>query len=265
MQNFTSLTQMLKTSSLREMFEQILAQVKAQPQDIKAREVLFKLYCVDGVWDKALLQLQTMALMDAEYKKQIELYKNLVFSEMQRVQVLAGERRAATLQGDFPEWMEKLHQANVQQYQGKVEQSESMRLEAFDEAPESAGSSDVMGTFGWIADSDGRLGPLCEFICAGGYRWVPFSAIRSLEVKKPGDLLDLLWVPATMQVGDDSWYGYIPARYPIQRDDAQEIKLGFRTEWASLSDILSTGSGRKVFITDQNEHSVMEIGAITFG
>jgi hypothetical protein len=46
MQDITSLTKALKTSSLKDLLAQVLSQVKAFPQDLKAREVLFKLYCL---------------------------------------------------------------------------------------------------------------------------------------------------------------------------------------------------------------------------
>ncbi|ARJ42265.1 ImpE family T6SS protein Cts1E [Pantoea alhagi] len=265
MQNFTSLTQMLKTSSLNELQEQILEQVKSQPQDLKAREVLFKLYCVNGAWDKALLQLQTLALIDDGLKRQTELYKNLVFSEMQRQQVLTGGRLAATLQNDMPAWMLKLHEANVEHYQGNTEQAVILREEAFGLAPESAGKSETLGNFSWIADSDGRLGPICEFICAGGYRWLPYSSIQQLIVSKPEDLLDLLWLPATINADGETYSGYIPARYPVENADPQDNKLGLKTEWRQWSEVLSTGSGRKVVITDISEHSIMEVGEIVFG
>ena len=265
MQDFTSLTQARKTSSLDDMQEQMLAQVKSQPQDLKAREVLFKLYCVDGAWDKALLQLQTLALMDESLQRQTELYKNLVFSEMQRQQVLTGERLAATLHGEMPAWMLKLHEANVQHYQGKAEQASVSREQAFGLASETSGKSDTLGEFSWIADGDGRLGPICEFICAGGYRWLPYSSIQQLSVSKPEDLLDLLWLPATIIAEGETYSGYIPARYPVEKADTQESKLGFKTEWQQWTEILATASGRKVLITDLSEHSIMDVGEIVFG
>ena len=265
MNDLTSLTQALKTASLEEIFEQVVAQVKEHPQNLKLREALFKLYCIDGAWEKALLQLETLALLEDGREKQTELYKSLVFSEMQRVQVLHGERQAATLHGDTPLWMQKLHDANVQQYHGDVQQAEILRYEAFDLADETAGQSAQLGQFSWIADSDGRLGPVCEFICAGGYRWVPFAALQQLRVSLPEQLLDLLWVPATIKTGEEIYHGFIPARYPVEKQEAQELKLGFKTEWSQLSDIFSPGSGRKVIITNLNEHSIMEVGDIVFG
>ncbi|KLG05274.1 ImpE family T6SS protein Cts1E [Enterobacter cloacae subsp. cloacae] len=264
MQGITSLTETLKTASLKDLLEKVLSQVKTYPQDLKAREVLFKLYCVDGAWDSALLQLQTLMQLEESMQKQCELYKNLIFSEMQRTQVLSGERLAATLQGDMSPWMVKIHQANEQYYQGKNALSDITRSEAFDLAPESSGKGETLNEFTWIADSDERLGPICEFICAGGYRWLPFSSIQQLNVSKPKDLLDLLWLPSSVNVAGEEYFGFIPARYPIRTDDEQTYKLGSKTEWTSLSDLLTVGHGRKVLITDRNEHSIMEVGKIVF-
>ncbi|MDS1916352.1 type VI secretion system accessory protein TagJ [Enterobacter asburiae] len=263
-QDFTSLNKVLKTASLNTLLEQVLAQVKTNPQDLKAREVLFKLYCVEGRWDKALFQLQTLALLDDALHKQTELYKNLVFSEMQRLQVLTGERQSAMLEGEIPLWMEKLHQANVEHYQGQARLAALSRNEAFELASESAGQSDTQGAFKWIADSDGRLGPVCEFICAGGYRWLPFASMQTLSVCMPGDVLDLIWLPATIKLADGVYHGYIPARYPVEPLDDQQNKLGLKTEWIKLSEDLLVGTGRKVLVTDISDHSIMEVGNIVF-
>lgn len=264
MQDFTSLSQTLKNSSLHKMLNQVLTQVKSFPQDLKARDILFKLYCIDGAWDKALMQLQTMVLLDDELKKQTELYKNLVFSEMQRQQVLVGDRQAATLQGELPDWMLKLHQANTEHYRGDTLLAAALRKEAFDLADEKEGVSTTLGAFSWISDSDSRIGPVCEFICAGGYRWLPYSEIQKMTVRQPEDLLNLLWLPAEICVEEQRYYGYLPARYPVDKTDSQEIKLGLKTEFEQLSDMLLAGKGRKVLITNLSEQAITEVGEIVF-
>ncbi|MBW7985082.1 type VI secretion system accessory protein TagJ [Enterobacillus tribolii] len=266
MQDTTTLAQLLKTSHLGDVLLAMLEKVKKFPQDTGARETLFKMYCADGQWSKALTQLQTLGVIDNERSKQIELFKNLVFSEMLRVQVLSGERKAGMLhEGDAPEWMSKLHKANLASHKGNTDESEALREEAFDLAPMSGGTGETSGQFEWIADSDGRLGPICEFISAGGYRWVPYADIQSMEISQPKDLLDLIWAPAHIKVNDQVYYGFIPSRYPVSEAAEQEIKLGYKTEWNQLSPLLSVGSGRKVLITDQNEYSLFETGNITFG
>lgn len=264
MRDLTSLTQALKDASLAEILQQVLAQVKKHPQDLKAREALFKLYCLDCAWDKALLQLQTLTLLDDGMRKQAELYKNLVFSEMQRQQVLKGERQAGMLQGELPVWLETLHQSNGAFTRGDIALADTLRDSAFSLAPESAGSSDTLGAFSWIADSDSRLGPVFEFICAGSYRWVPFSDIERLSVASPSDLMDLLWLPTTVVSAGETWHGYTPARYPLDSADEMALKLGLKTEWNTVSELLSTGAGRKVLITDSSEQAIMEVGNIVF-
>lgn len=48
MQEFNSLTDALKSLTLSELLKETLGQVKNHPQDIRTRELLFKLYCLEG-------------------------------------------------------------------------------------------------------------------------------------------------------------------------------------------------------------------------
>lgn len=264
MQNYLKLNEILKEKSLEEMTQDILRQVKNQPDDLTLREVLFKLYCIEGAWEKAMLQLETTLMLDGSDKKQIELYKNLVLSEMLRAKVLAGQKNAGTLDQCSPSWLEKLHQANKAWHDGDAARSDELRLDAFSEIPENSGNGPQTGSFNWLMDSDTRLGPVCEFINAGGYRWVPFSAIQSLSVRVPQDSLELIWAQAQLVINGETFYGFIPARYPTQQNAEQSIKLGNRTEWNSLTDVLAVGAGRKVLITDQHEFSLFELDRVNF-
>lgn len=264
MQQYLKLNEILKEKSLDEMTQDILRQVKNKPDDIPLREVLFKLYCIEGAWEKAMLQLETTLMLDGSDKKQLELYKNLVLSEMLREQVLAGQKSAGTLDKCSPPWLEKLQQANKAWHEGDIERSDELRLNAFSETPEKGGEGPHTGSFSWLVDSDSRLGPVCEFISAGGYRWIPFSEIQSMSVRVPQDTLELIWAQAQLVVNGETFYGFIPARYPVRHDMDPSIKLGNRTEWNSMTEILAIGAGRKVLITDQNEFSLFEIDRVNF-
>lgn len=258
------LNEVLKEMSLVDLTKNMLRQVKNQPEDITLREALFKLYCIEGSWEKAALQLETLLLLDGSDKKQIELYKNLVFSEMLREQVLAGKKSAATQDGCPPSWLEKLQQANKAYYEGNIEHSNELRINAFSEVPEKGGDGPQTGSFSWLVDSDSRLGPVCEFINAGGYRWIPFTEIEALSVRVPQDTLELIWAQAQLVIKGETFYGFIPARYPVEDESGQAIKLGYRTEWNSLTEVLTVGAGRKVLITDQSELSLFEIDRVNF-
>lgn len=254
----------LKTSSLEDVLADCLSQVKAHPDDISLRETLYKLYCIEGSWQKALLQLQTIEVIKPELLKEVEIAKNLIFSELIREDVLRGERLPGMLNIDLPEWIRLLQQANKLLAEGSVTEQEELRSQAFSLVNGSAGESPHTGSFSWVADSDGRIGPACEFIVAGGYRWVPFSEITSLSIEKPKELVDLIWSKAHIQTSSDVYYGYIPSRYPLSDNATQDTKLGLVTEWEDISATCSRGSGRKVIITDSGEFSLLESGKITF-
>ncbi|RQM39001.1 type VI secretion system accessory protein TagJ [Erwinia psidii] len=264
MSDIQSLTEVLRSSSLNDVLSDVLSRVKARPEDIQLRKTLFKLYCIEGLWEKALMQLQTIELMDDKVSKEAELYKNLVFSELVRESVLAGERVAGLLDDATPEWMTLLQQANKAHTEKNHQQSDILRLRAFELAPESSGGGEMTGAFSWMADSDGRIGPACEFVSAGGYRQVPFSIIQQISVPQPTRLLDLAWAPAHIKINNETYYGYIPARYPVSPQAEQNVKLGLITTWSQQSDLFSIGMGRKVLITDRGEFSLLEMTEVNF-
>lgn len=264
MHDANTLTTLLKSTSLSDLLVEAAANVKARPDDSARRTVLIELYCLDGQWEKALMQLQTLTLLDEAAQKQGELYKNLIMSELIREEVLAGKRTPGLFSASAPEWMTLLQQANKAQAENNAVQAETLRQQAFSLAPESTGGGEITGDFAWIADSDGRIGPVCEFISAGGYRQVPFSALQLLHVRRPKALTDLVWTPAHLKIDGQFHYGYVPARYPLSADAEQSEKLGLRSEWQQVSAILATGAGRKVLITDSEEFSLLEITEIYF-
>lgn len=264
MNTTASLYNLLKTTSLEDLLANTSNQVKEKPEDISLRETLCKLYCMEGSWQKALMQLQTIEVIKPELLKQIETIKNLIFSELFRNDVLRGERLPGMLNIALPEWIELLQQANKSLATGSLTEQEDLRSHAFSLVNESTGESEHTGAFSWIADSDGRIGPACEFIVAGGYRWVPFSEITSLSVEKPKELIDLIWSKAHIQTRDETYCGYIPSRYPLSDNTRQDAKIGLITEWEDISPACSTGSGRKVIITDSGDFSLLECEKITF-
>lgn len=262
--NTTNLNELLKSSSLSEIQAETISTLKTKPTDIDARELLFKLYCLGGLWQKALFQLETLVKVAPDMAKRAELYKNLVLGEMLREAVLAGKRAPGTLGNTLPEWVTLMQQANQLLHEGDYQKSEDLREQALSQAPVSAGESSSAARFSWIADSDGRIGPVCEFISSGGYRWVPFADVQLLTVSKPKNITDLIWAPAQLTISDKIWYGYVPARYPLAADADHDTQLGLKTEWSQPVDSLYIGSGRKMFITDQNEYALFDVEEFRF-
>ncbi|EKM0666159.1 ImpE family T6SS protein Cts1E [Cronobacter turicensis] len=259
-----TLKELLNHATFQTHLTEAISRVKAQPDNSAARELLFKLYCIEGDWHNALAQLEIVKLLDTEYTKRVELYKNLVMSELLRARVLAGDMAPVALEAQMPEWVARLHDANQRLAAGDEADAERLRQQAFEMAPLTPGDGDGVAPFSWLADGDGRLGPVCEFISAGGYRWVPFAALRELNILRPVDVLDLLWLPAQATLADGQFQGYIPARYPLMTDATQETKLGSLTDWQPISDSLWIGRGRKMLITDNAEYALPDIRELRF-
>lgn len=241
---------------------QAVAAVKAQPTRSDLRMQLCKYYCLHADWDRALRQLEIVAKTDPESRRQCELYKNLILSERLRSLVLAGEREAGNLGDALPEWCDLLSKANALCHAGQEEEGEQLRQSALEAASALAGYSDEMGHFAWIADGDDRLGPVCEFISAGGYRWVPLADIERLSVEQPAALTDLIWAPATLTVKGRHYKGYIPSRYPLTCDSDTRFLLGTLTEWQENPQGRFTGNGRKMWITSNGEYALFAAGEI---
>ncbi|WP_158513791.1 type VI secretion system accessory protein TagJ [Serratia inhibens] len=237
--------------------------IKREPGNIEARLQLVKLYCFQAEWDRALLQLDTLLKIDPETQRQVELYKNLIFSERLRDSVLSGGHEACLLEGTLPDWVQELQRANAFYAVGQEERGKACRLQALENAPMSAGHSETLGEFTWLADGDDRLGPICEFICAGGYRWVPFSGINALVVNTPKGLTDLVWASATLML-DKPVHGFIPARYPLMAQKDHKFKTGSQTQWQQQGQERYVGHGRKMWMSSAGECALFEAGNITF-
>ena len=135
--------------------------------------------------------------------------------------------------------------------------------QAFDRAPECSGT--INGRqFKWIADADSSLGPVMEVILNGRYYWVPFQQISGVTIPQPGDLRDMVWLPAefTWTNGGQA-HGLIPARYAGSESSPDPlIQLGRKTDWVSPPRESIRGLGQKMLVTDVDEYPLLDIRSI---
>ena len=128
--------------------------------------------------------------------------------------------------------------------QGRAQESQTLREQAFAQAPATAGT--INGeSFTWIADADQRLGPVLEAIINRRYYLVPFHTIRALVLEAPTDLRDLVWTPAHITwINAGETVALIPARYPGSESSADDrLKLAWRTERTACGADLFLGYG----------------------
>jgi type VI secretion system protein ImpE len=183
--------------------------------------------------------------------------------EALRAEVFAGQRTPLVF-GQPPAWVGLLVEANRLAGQGKVRPAQSLRQQAFDAAPASAGSIDGQ-RFEWIADADSRLGPMFEGIIEGKYYWIPVCNVAQLLIDKPADLRDMVWTPATfVWANGGNSMGLIPTRYPGSESSADSaILLARKTEWRDLGGGLFAGLGQRMLATDVAEYPLLATRAIT--
>ena len=246
--------------SLADELARVQRDVRAKPADEKLRTYLFQLLAVLGQWRRALEQLQVCAQLSATALPMAQTYREAIRSEIVRGEVFAGKRGPQIL-GEPPSWIGALVQAVQRVAAGEAEAAAKLRDAAFEEAPASGGKVNEHDAFGWIADADSRLGPVCECIVNGQYYWIPFARIRTLRIDAPADLRDLVWAPAQITFANGGeQIALIPARYPgseAAHDDA--LKLSRRTEWRDIGAGAYAGLGQKMLATDEGEHALLDI------
>ncbi len=239
--------------------------IRRDPANAGLRQFLYQLLALNGQWEKALNQLQVVAGMLPEGGPVVAtLYGALIRCEGLRAEVFAG-KKSPLLFGEPEPWMGELVEANRLLANGDAGAAVTLRGRAFESAPTRAGRLDGQ-PFAWLADADGRLGPMLEAMLDGKYYWIPFSRISRINLPAPTELRDLIWAPAhfTWANGGAS-AGFVPTRYPGTEIAADgPLRLGRATTWAEPAPDLQVGLGQRVWATDADDHPFLSVRAVEF-
>ena len=249
----------LQIGQLDETLADLEDRVRADPTSAKLRVFLFQLLSIMGDWERALTQLNVAVELDPANLLMAQVCRSTLHCEALRAEVFAGKRLPLVF-GQPEEWVGLLVQADQMVAEGKYLASQRLREEAFDAAPATPGSVDGQ-PFEWIADADSRLGPLLEAIVDGKYYWVPFAAIRQVQIETPTDLRDLVWLPAHFTwVNGGEAPGLIPTRYPgSETGQESAIRLARKTEWIERPGDVYLGLGQRMFATNNGESSLLQV------
>lgn len=254
----------LQQGDLKGALQKLQEQVKSQPGKVEYRVFLFQLLAVLGQWDRALTQLTVIEELDDAALAMVVMYRQIIDCERFREEVFLGHRDPVVL-GQPAEWAALLLQALKLTAEGQYSKSQELRSRAFELAPTLSGS--INGTdFGWLADSDARLGPMLEVIVEGRYLWAPLERIASVTIEEPADLRDVLWLPAHFTwVNGGEYYGVIPARYPASyNSDDPLLALCRKTGWEDCGNDLFLGLGQKILTTEADDFPLLNVRSIRF-
>jgi type VI secretion system protein ImpE len=254
--------ELLHASKLQEALASLEGEVRKDPASAKLRVFLFQLLSVLGDWERALNQLNVAAELDDMNLLMAQVCRAALVCEAFRQDVFSG-KRAPLVFGEPEEWIGLLVQANQMIAEEKFEMSQQLRERAFNSAPAIEGSVDGQ-SFQWICDADSRLGPVLEAIIDGKYYWVPFTAIKRVQIEPPVDLRDMVWAPARFTwVNGGETVALIPTRYPgSEASDDNAIRLARKTEWLEQPCETYIGLGQRVLTTDKDEFGLLQIRQI---
>ena len=283
------LSQLNPDNNLQDALSRLESEVRSLPGSASHRWALAELLCVLGQWERALKQLQVGAKLsdskDAQWQAKAQMMRSLVRAEAQRREVFAGQLLPVPVI-DRPQWMEDLARAMGANEAGKHAQADDLRHSALALAPtqpgvcswqaESAHSQALSEhAFDWISDTDTRLGPVCECMLAGGYRWLAYADIASLQMAPPASLLDLVWLPVTLRLrsteaGARPMRGYLPTRYCGTEDIAAEIGSNQRdalmlsrlTRWQDVGETGVFALGQKTLMTSGGDIPLLRIRSL---
>ena len=218
---------------------------------------------IEGQWDRALNQLKVLKELDPATIPMANTYSVAIGAERVRADVFAG-RRTPLLIADPEPWIGMLIQALALVSQGHADRAAELRQQAFELAPASPGRLDDR-PFAWLADADSRIGPIFEVILNGAYRWLPMRQVARLELDKPEDARDLVWLPVRITfVNEGESVALMPARYPGSESATPPLQMCRRTEWSSIGSAAYAGLGQRVLVTDVEETGVLDIRSIQF-
>lgn len=257
-----SAEQLLQEGDIRGALRNVQEQVRKQPEKASLRIFLFQLLAVLGDWGRALNQLNVLGDLENDAWPLVHLYRGALACEVFRAEVFAGRRKPLIL-GEPPPWIVLLLESLRLLNEGHPARALVSRDQAFEQAAESVGDINDQ-PFSWIADADGRLGPVLELIINGRYYWAPFSQVRGISTKKPADLRDLVWLQAQFTwVNGGQTVGLIPARYPgSESSKYSAIQLSRKTEWRELADGIQQGIGQRMLTTDLDEYPLLEVRSV---
>jgi type VI secretion system protein ImpE len=238
------------------------ADVRADPANPKLRAMLFQILCLTGQWERAMNQLKVLTDLDPVGSPvMVRVGAAAIHCELFRADVFKGERDA-TIFGEPAEWVGWLVHANKLLATGQTAAADDLRAKALAAAPVIGGT--INGEpFRWIADADGRLGPMLEAVVEGKYFWVPMHQVREVAIEPPTEYRDLVWTPAKFTwVNGGEAVGLIPTRYPGSADVADPaICMAAKTDWVEHGAI-ACGRGQRLFATDQADYPILETRTI---
>jgi len=256
--------EMLESGQLTAAISEMTQAIKAKPADVTYRLFFWELLCFAGDYERAGKQLEVAGHLDDKMRAGIQVYIDVMGAEK--------KRRGVFAQGHLPDFL-----AARPEFASLYLEAWTMRREKLPAKAKAllAGALDLQApisgqvdgkSFQGFEDSDLFLGPFLEIMLKDRYIWLPFTEIRRIQLAKPTQLRDLLWIRALVEThSGSSGEVFVPALYPGSSEHPEDaVKLGRITDWVDLGEGLAQGAGQRMFAIDDEERAMLEVNDISF-
>jgi type VI secretion system protein ImpE len=256
--------ELLEANQLSATVAELTQEVKHHPADSRLRTFLFEVLCFSGEFERAERQLDVIGHQDEKTGIGVEVYRNLIRAESSRRKLFSNGLRPTFLV-DPPEYV--IHQLDAINYlrEGNAVEATACLTRSQEGSP-SLRCRINGDEFSGFRDSDDRTASVFEVFAQDVYVWVPLGQIQKITINRPKHLRDLLWVPATMEMGDRPPVDvFLPVLYAgSEQDENEQIRLGRMTDWVALGEGIAGGVGQKTFVVADQEKALLEIRELEF-
>jgi len=256
--------ELFEAARLNEAIEQVTSEVKANPLDVSRRTFLFELLCFAGEWERAEKQLDVIGHQSAQAELGAMIYRANIKAEDERRRLIADGVQPHFLK-EPPAYIDLNILALNQIREGKLAEARSTLDRAEEERPAIPGKLDGQ-EFQDFRDYDDFVAPVLELFVKDKYVWMPFEQIKSLEIKPPKQLRDLLWAGARVEALDGTvGEVYIPGLYSGTSEHTDDqARLGRLTDWRQLGEDIYRTVGLRMFRVGEEEKTLFEVRSIEF-
>jgi type VI secretion system protein ImpE len=254
--------ELLDRGQLASAVAQLNQDVRAKPGDVSLRLFLFELLCFAGDLDRADKQLDVIGHISTEMQIGAGIYRNVIAAERLRSAVF-GEGALPGFLIPPPEYAAWHLEALTMIREKQPAKARALLEKSMPLHPVVSGEIDGR-PFEEIEDSDPFLSPFLEVVVHNSYVWLPFEQITRIEIRKPAQLRDLIWIRAQVETHmGDLGEVFLPVLYPgTARHDSETVRLGRMTDWVDVGEGLVRGAGPRLFLIDGEERPVLEVGEI---
>jgi type VI secretion system protein ImpE len=245
-----SASDLFKAGQLQEAITSQLQEVKANPADHAKRLFLFELLAFAGEWDRARRQIDAITYDDLQLEAAVREYRQLVDAEQARRRLFK-EGVPPNFLAEPPEHVQLRLAAVNHLRENRPAEAVALLNQAAAAVPALQGNLNDK-RFDSLRDCDDLFGTVLEVMAHGNYYWVPLEQVAALTMNPPKFPRDLLWIPARLEMRDDSAGNvFLSALYPGSHEQQEnQLKLGRATDWKEM-DGLYLGMGLRMFLAGE--------------